>query len=65
MQEIRIKIEDEIPYGIALNLVEKSLNEIEEHETFCVFKYTFNDGERISVHFKRRRTLSFYVCKTR
>ena len=63
MQEIRIKVEDGIPWALACDLVSEAVNDIGVEETECgwTFPYPYED---MRVNFKRgKSTLNFKVCR--
>ena len=64
MQEIRIKVEDGIPYGIALDLVASCFDGIGEDETHGRFGFA-NKHDDIKVYWRKNKCFIFEVCKTR
>lgn len=63
MKEIRIKVEEEIPYALACDLVSEAVNDIGEEESQCGWTFPAPYEDMI-VNFKRGKTLNFKVCKT-
>lgn len=62
MTEIRIKIEDGIPWAFACGLVADAIDELgEEERNEFIFSNPYEDT---TVKFRRGKTLNFKVCKT-
>lgn len=64
MQEIRIKVEDGIPWSLACDLVSKAINDISEEYTKCSWGFRYPDEDMI-VKFKKGKTLNFKICRTK
>ena len=63
MQEIRIKVEDGIPWALACDLVASDIDEIDEADNECAFTHS-DPVDDMAVNFKRgKSTLNFKVCK--
>lgn len=63
MQEIRIKVEDGIPYNIALDFCARCIDDIDPTDKVGWFTFKQPD-ENLMVMFRINKTITFEVCKT-